>query len=293
MIARGVALILVAAFAACSLNKPAATIPPPSTSHGIVADMKAFEQTLGVDATENFLRYSDGQRAVYRCYFTGTLELPGSYAGLHITPGNESGCSVDQEKYDVFFYPVEAVASGASPVTPALADASLERVLVVVPHEDFHSQSETRRSSADVAEAAATLIGFLAATEFARSKYGEGSQVFQGLDREAGLFLQKAILVNRYHDELSDLYASFRSRTISRQAALIKKQELFAHLKQECAALTPDPVSFNKCPAALNNAGLAFDSTYTRQYPAMFDLHQRLGKDTKATIQSLRQPLAK
>ena len=25
----------------------------------------------------------------------------------------------------------------------------------------------------------------------------------------------------------------------------------------------PDPVSFNKCPAAMNNAGLAFDRTYT------------------------------
>ena len=76
------------------------------------------------------------------CYLTGKLELPDSYRELHLAQGSDTGCAVDERKYDVFFYPAEAVASGASPVTPALADASLERVLVVVPHEDFHGQTE-------------------------------------------------------------------------------------------------------------------------------------------------------
>lgn len=255
--------------------------------------MKAFEQTLGVEATKNFLRYSDSARAVYRCYFTGTLELPASYAGLHIASGNETGCSVDDKEHDVFFYPVEAVASGASPVTPALADAPLERVLVVVPHEDFHSQAETRRSSPEMAEAAATLFGFLTASEFARERYGVTSQIYQSLNRDAALFSQKAEVVNSYHDKVSALYSSFRARKITRQAALLQKQELFADLRHACAAISPEPVSFNKCPTALNNAGLAFDNTYTRQYPAMFELYQRLDQDAKTTIQSLRRLLAK
>jgi hypothetical protein len=51
-------------------------------------------------------------------------------------------------------------------------------------------------------------------------------------------------------------------------------------------------VSFNKCPAAMNNAGLAFDNTYTRQYPAMVDRYQRAGANTKATILDLRRLLA-
>jgi hypothetical protein len=281
---------------ACALKKPAATISTttlqPSPSQALVADVKAFEQTLGVEATKNFLRYADGSRAVYRCYFTPILELPESYTGLHIASGTETGCSVDAEKYDVFFYPAEVVASGASPITAALAQAPLERMLVVVPHEDFHSQSVTRGSSPEMSEAAATLIGFLTATEFAKEKYGAGSEIFHRLNREAALFSKKANIVNRYHHEVSALYSSFRSGKITRQAALIRKQELFAALGQECGATAPDPVSFNKCPAVLNNAGLAFDSTYTRQYPAMFDLYQRLGQDTKATIQSLRRMLA-
>jgi hypothetical protein len=104
--------------------------------------------------------------------------------------------------------------------------------------------------------------------------------------------LQKANIVNRYHGQVSVLYSSFKSGKITREAALMRKQELFAALGQECGAIAPDPVSFNKCPAVLNNAGLAFDSTYTRQYPAMFDLYHRLGEDTKATIQGLRRMLA-
>jgi len=254
--------------------------------------MKAFEQTLGVEATNNFLRYSASRRAVHRCYFTGTLELPGSYRDLHLVQGSDAGCSVDIQKYDVFFYPAEAVASGASPVTPALADASLERLLVVVPHEDFHSQGAARGAPPDIAEAAATLIGFLAASEFAKDRYGEGSQAFQRLDREARLFLQKAGIVNLYHDKVRALYSSFRSGTITRQTALARKEELFLELGRACAAMIPDPVSFNKCPAAMNNAGLAFDHTYTRQYPAMFDRYERSDEDTRATILDLKRLMA-
>jgi len=289
---RGALLIPVAVLSACSMNKPVATIPPSSPGQALVADMKAFEQTLGVQATGNFLSYSANQRAINRCYFTEKLELPRSYRDLHLVQGSDAGCSVDMERYDVFFYPAEAVATGASPVTPALANAPLERLLVVVPHEDFHSQDETRGASPEVAEAAATLIGFLTASEFAKDRYGEGSQAFQRLDREARLFLQKAGIVNLYHDRVSALYSSFRSGAITRQAALARKEELFLALERECAAIVPDPVSFNKCPAAMNNAGLAFDNTYTRQYPAMFDRYERAGGNTKATILDLRRLLA-
>jgi len=295
-IARWGVLIPVAALAACSLNKRAVTAPPtplqPSVNQALVADMKAFEQTLGVQATGNFLSYSANQRAINRCYFTEKLELPRSYRDLHLAQGSEAGCSVDMERYDVFFYPAEAVASGASPVTPALADASLERLLVVVPHEDFHNQSEARGAPPELAEAAATLIGFLTAAEFARDRYGEGSPAFERLDREARLFRQKATTVNLYHDRVAALYSSFRSGRITRQTALAGKEELFLQLGRACAAIMPDPVSFNKCPAAMNNAGLAFDHTYTRQYPDVFDRYERSGEDTRATILDLRRLLA-
>jgi hypothetical protein len=266
-------------------------VPLSSPRQAIVADIKAFEHTLGVEATNNFLRYSASVRSFNRCYFTGKLELPASYRDLRVVEGTDTGCSVDEQQYDLFFYPAEAVASGTNPVTPALANATLERLLVVVPHEDFHNQGEARGARAEIAEAAATLIGFITASDFALDRYGDSSRTYQGLSGEARLFLQKARIVNLYYDQIAALYASFRSGKIARQEALARKEALFLALGRECGAITPDPVSFNKCPAAMNNAGLAFDNTYTRHYPAMFDTYLALGEDSKATIQRLRQLL--
>src|SRR5205823_8814010 len=143
----------------------------------------------------------------------------------------------------------------------SLADASVERVLMVVPHEDFHNQAEARGAPTEVAESAATLVGFLTASAFAKDTLGESSPTYRGLDREAGLFLQKSLIVNRYYDKLSTLYAAFRSGTLTPAQTLDAKAALFVELRQSCSGISPDPVSFNKCPAAMNNAGLAFDRT--------------------------------
>lgn len=282
-------LISVIGATACSAQKPAVT--PSFPAEQIVQDMKAFETTVGMSATNNFRRYADNPKAIYRCYFTGKLELPDSYRGLRLGPGTETGCALNEQKYDIFFYRAEAVASGTIALTPALADAPLERLLVIVPHEDFHNQAETREVSPEISEAAATLIGFLTASEFAKGKYGATSQKFRRLSAEARLFREKATLVNRYSDNMSALYAAYRSHQISRGAALIKKQEFFRSLEQECHAIMPRPVSFDECPSTMNNAALAFDRTYTREYPIMFDLHLLLREDARATTAGLRRLL--
>ncbi|MBI3895120.1 MAG: aminopeptidase [Acidobacteria bacterium] len=255
-------------------------------------EIKDLEKTLGFQKTENFLRYSETTRAYYRCYYTGKLELPASYDELQLTEGDAEGCSLDEKQYDIFFYPIEAVATGTTPVTPALAQATLERILVVVPHEDFHNQEEAQGAHSEIGEAAATLIGFLTASKFSEEKYGSASGTFQSLNQEARLFLQKAGIVNSFYDKLSQLYASARSGKISEQEALIQKGELFTQFQRECSAITPAPASFNKCPAIMNNAGLAFDMTYTRYYPSLYGLYIAQGQDAKATVQAVKRLLA-
>ena len=284
--------ILIVAAASCSSRRPAPTKGPPFPRQEVIAELKDFQQTLGVERTGNFERYADTPRALFRCYFTGRLELPESYEALRLIESDEPSCAVDEQAYDVFFYAIEAVAGGASPVSPALAEASLDRVLVVVPHEDFHDQREIRQASVDIGEAAATLIGFLAAGEFAKAKYGVASQVFQRLDREARLFLEKARIINAHYERLVGVYSAFRSGDITREDALARKEELFAMLKQECSAPATVPVSFNGCPAAMNNAGLAFDRTYTRYYPMFFKLYDSLDHDTRASVAALKSVLA-
>jgi hypothetical protein len=187
---------------------------------------------------------------------------------------------------------MEAHASGATPVTEKLTLAPLERLLVVVPHEDFQNQRETEKAAPEIAEAASTLIGFLTATEFAREKYGAYSETFRSLERDAGLFLEKARIVNAHFDRLRDVYRALRAKRITFEEALDKKRDLFLQLERECAAIDPEPVSFNRCPGALNNAGLAFERTYSRYYPLLHEFSAARGQDAAKTVAALKRLMA-
>jgi hypothetical protein len=255
----------------------------------VIGELKAFAEAMGGEPTENFRSYSTRLVSDERCYFTGRLQLPEYYSHLRLVREDEGRCAARSNDFDVFFYPVQAVASGEETITVALAEAPTERLLVVVPHEDFHNQSAARKAPTEVAESAATLVGFLTASVFAREKFGEDSTTSRMLARDVDLFLRKSYLVNAYYDKVSDLYRSHRDGALTEAQTLARKSELFAELQQSCSAIAPDPVSFNKCPAAMNNAGLAFDRTYTRHYPLMHELYTSFGGDTSAFVLTLKR----
>ena len=284
------AAVLAVATAACGAGRAAPDLPP-SPREAVIADLQDFQAGLGVARTGNFQRFDGTRPAVYRCYYTGLLELPASYSGLRLVSPDAPDCPIDETDFDVFFYAIEAVASGDSPISPSLVDAPLERTLVVVPHEDFHNQPETGRAPLEVAEGAATLVGFLTARDYARSRYGTESDTFRRLDREADRYLAKARLINQSHAELDAVYDAFAAGAVDRDDALARKAAHFAALASTCRAAEP-AVSFNTCPAALNNAGLAFDRTYTQYYPAWVELHDAVGGDTAATVAAFKTILA-
>jgi hypothetical protein len=269
---------------------PAPASPSLRPALQVIADLKAYEKRVGFEATGNFAA-SSGEAFPGRCYYTGLLELPESYRELQLAPAVNGTCSVPESEYDVFSYPLETAATGKSPITPALESATLERVLMVVPHEDFHNQPEMRAAPPAAAEAAATIVGFLTAAGFARDEYGTDSELFRRLSAEAARFLAKAAVVNGYYVKVAQLYASYRAGEIPRDEALSRKRALFDGLRTACTALEPPPVSFNRCPAVMNNAGLAFDRTYTQEYMATFDLYMRLGGDLTSAVAALRRLL--
>jgi len=297
---RGRAFGLVLLLVVTSAVGCAARVPPQVTPASprllsvveVVGELKAFEETLGGQATENFLRSSTRRTSDERCYFTGKLQLPEFYSGLHMVRESGAQCGARAREHDVFFYPVEAVASGDETMTVSLTEAPVERILVVVPHEDFHNQAELRKAPTEVAESAATLVGFLTASVFARERFGEDSTHFRMLARDVDLFLRKSSIINVYYEKVSDLYRAFDDGALSQEQTLARKSELFAELQQSCSAILPEPVSFNKCPAAMNNAGLAFDRTYTRYYPLLHDLYTSLFSDTSTLVRTLKRLLA-
>jgi hypothetical protein len=291
---RGEKIVCVLAVLASLASPFVATAGPPAdltTRQELIKGIKHLEKNLGFRRTRNFSSTSDKSMAAYRCYYTGKLELPDSYDGLQLRQGGKGGCPVDPEKYDIFFYPVEAVASGRIPVTAALEHDSVERFLVVIPHEDFHENRELRKLPATLTEAASTLMGFLMAGEVARVKLGADSGAYRNLAKESELFLEKAAIVNRYHKMLGQLYDDSRSGKVATKEALIRKEKLFQAMRAECDAIQPDPYSFNKCLAASNNAGLAFDATYTRYYPLIYNLYVVHSRDMATTAALLKRAL--
>jgi hypothetical protein len=284
-------LVLLALLASLATATDPPQNPGASDRSDLVSAVKSLEKKLGFHRTKNFHRQSAEIAAAYRCYYTGKLELPDSYAGLQLAPGTKTGCSLDTRKYDVFFYPLEAAGSGKTPVSASLANEPTERFLVVVPHEDFHSSKELQKLPPTLGEGAATLAGFLTAAEVARQEFGEKSEIYQNLQREPELFMRKAEIVNRYHAQLRQLYTAARAGQIPEQDALAQKQQAFEELHQACMAILPAPKTFNRCPAANNNAGLAFDETYTKYYPMMYQLYLAKGRELKPTFEALEQAL--
>ncbi len=280
-------LVLVALLAGPAAASDTPQNPNPADRKDLVVAVKRLEKKLGFRRTGNFHTETAESAVAYRCYYTGKLELPDSYEKLQLLQGTKDGCPLDTEKYDVFFYPLDAVGSGKSPVSAALAHESVERFLVVVPHEDFHATAELRKLPAAWGEASATLIGFLTGAEVARQQFGENSEIYRNLQREPELFARKAEMVNRYHARLGQLYAAVRAGQISEREALAQKQQAFDQLQQACMAISPAPKSFNRCLAANNNAGLAFDETYTKHYPLMYQLYEKEGGKLKPTIDAL------
>lgn len=254
---------------------------PAQTVSERIAELKEFQKALGWEPPRSFTRASS-RRAYYRCYYTGKFELPDSYEGLKLREGDEAGCKLDESRYDVFFYRIEAVASDNTPVTEALAESSAERLAVVVLHEDFHQQEPVRRLPEPLAEAAATLAGFTAAAEFARLHHGENSETYRRLAQEAELYLRKARLINESHRRLRAVYEDFQRGRLSEREALAAKEREFAELGRRCLEILPEPASFNRCPPVANNAGLAFDHTYTQYYPLVYELYRAVGSDLRA-----------
>lgn len=309
------ALVMVACATATSQRPPspmaspatapataAPTTSAPPTAREIIAALKAYEARVGFAPTGNFAAAST-EAFPGRCYYTGTLELPDSYRGLHVVPAASGKCPVDDTQFDVFAYALETAATGSAAITPALEGATLERLLMVVPHEDFHNQPEAQRAPPALAEAAAMLAGFVTAAGFARERYGIDAAsanpsvtpseraVVEHLAAEAELFARKAGIVNGYYDEVSALYAAYRESRVGKEDALAQKTLLFRQLGQACLNSGARPVSFNRCPAVLNNAGLAFDRTYTREYQLLYAQVQRHLRDEAALVKALRDIL--
>lgn len=264
------ACFLLAGCAKQDIARPASDPPLPT------AQAQERARSLGLEPTGNFERASASVDTL--CFAARKLELPEAYGQLRFTRVRDGNCPFDETRWDVLRYQPEAVAGEDVGVTPELAAAPEARASFVVAHEDFHDQPAMRRLPPGLHEPAATLAALL----ISAGAFDENHPVLR--------YRQKALLINRYRHRTATLYSRYRRREITEADALQEKEALFRELGAECLAL-PVALAYNPCPAALNNAGLAFDATYTKLYPLMMQLLPAVGWDRQAAIRVLLEDL--
>jgi hypothetical protein len=274
--------LCLALLTGCARNH---SVQAPTERQQRIGRLQDFSEERGFRRTGNFRSGAPDKEAYFLCYYAPKWELPDSYDDLGYRESKTSGCGIDESKYDVYLHKVEAVAFEDTPVTASLEATTEERALMVAAHEEVHEDPQLERLPHPVAEGASTLLGILTAAEFARK---EGDiQTATRLSGDAVMYHKKALFVNALHARLRDLYAKHRAGKIGRTEIASAKEAAFAEAARECATFGVGH-SLNPCLPVSNNAGLAFDHSYTRWYPALYRLYLACGSDLDEFLRELR-----
>ncbi|HEY81757.1 MAG TPA: aminopeptidase [Dehalococcoidia bacterium] len=247
----------------------------------LVEEIKAFEKELGFEETENFKTYSDEVETYDFYFYTPRTTLPYSLddPSLRYGTGKPQSAPFDLKEFDVFAYSVEAIAGVKTPVTRSLLRAPLARFIHIIFHEDWHEQID---SPLGIEEPTAEVVSYAASLRFAEEKFGRDSAVFKTLNQEFQKKLKESEIYQRYYDELSLLYSQFRSGKLSKKETLSRKSSLLQAMGDELKDL------WGGKPAQLNNAFIAFQMTYFRHFPLMYQVFSATDYDLEKTIDIFR-----
>jgi hypothetical protein len=282
-----VCVLVLGTLASCAgRNRSSSGAASPATERQRqIARLQEFAHDKGFPETGNFRKAAPDKHAYYLCYYTGPWELPLDYHGLRYRERDQRGCGLSETKFDVYFHRVESVAGEDAPVTQALEDASPERALMVAAHEEAHEDPQLERLPAAFSEAATTLLGMITAAEFAL-RDGDTATATH-LSADARLYARKSRAVNALHAALTTLYAEHRAGKRNRAETAARKHELLKEHAAACAAFGRGH-SINPCLPVSNNAGVAFEHTYTRFYPLLYELYESTGQDLDRFLKALR-----
>jgi len=179
----------------------------------------------------------------------------------------------------VYFYSIQALAGIKTPVTKSLIEAPLSRFIHVVFHEDWHEQIALPLG---IEEPSAEAVSYAAAMLFAEEKFGQDSEVYNTLNEELSKKLRESEIYSNYFEQLDALYSRFHDSTILEKEALIRKDRLLKSMGDELKDL------WGGKPDQLNNAFIAFQMTYLRHLPLMYQVFSATDFDLVETIAILR-----
>jgi len=247
---------------------------------GLIKEIKAFESGLGFSETENFKTYSDEIEVYNYTFFTPKTTLPYSLDDplLQRSAGTPESLGINPEDYDLFFYPIEALAEIQTPVTGSLLETPLHRFIYIIFHEDWHEQIST---ALGIEEPSGEVVGYHAAMLFTAEKFGADSATYKTLQAELNNKLKESQVYRQYYGELNHLYASLQSGQISEAETLSHKAALLKAMDSDIKDI------WGGRRKQLNNAFIAFQMTYFRHLPFMQQVYTATNADLTKTISIL------
>ena len=241
----------------------------------LTKEIKAYQARLGWNATDNFLRYSEAFESIRFCGHAGEFDFD-----THDFRAEKNVCLKKDQRRDAVYSEFEAVAGSAVPLSPSSVNATLERFIYLIFHEDFHEQVRDIPSLA-LNESATQLVSLIAARDFAREKYGESSAAYRSFARDIETSIQGAHIETRYYRELSLLYALVAKKKVNREMALNEKERLYRAMQDECKDIVLSVA--NSCKDITNNVLFKWNIAYSLHYPLFYSLNRCLGGDTVKT----------
>lgn len=277
-------LLLALALGACTVppgkKNEEVTVPIMSNEvalrMALVREIKEYEARVGWSSTDNFREYSDALVSYTSCTIASRLSF-GTFLDPRLT---KDECVEAGALNDTKFFEHEALAGKGTPLSRSLVHAKLTRFIYVVFHEDFHEQIR-RIPTLALNESATQLVGFLAAREFTREKYGESSEEYRAFARIVEDFLANAYIQQRYHQALERIYADVRDGERDSVSGLAQKALLYDQMHNECKGV--DLVFLASCKHITNNAFFISSMLYVAHYPLFFRLNTVCADDVKKT----------
>jgi len=243
----------------------------------LIEEIKAFELKLGFSPTDNFKQYADNLESYPYYFYTSATEIPYSLddPALKNGQGKPGDAGLDTDRYDIFSYEIPSIAGIKTPVTKLLLREPLHRFIFIIFHEDWHEQIDLPMG---IEESSGEMIGYAAAMLFVAERFGQDSFVYKDLQGELKRKLETSHIFLSFYDGLASLYATFHSGAISESETLTQKKKLLEAMST--AFMSAARIKFDQ----LNNAFIAFQMTYVRHLPLMYEAFSATGDDVYQTI---------
>jgi len=272
--------LLLGAVGGCNLVRDATTrLPGPrmyEKGAAVIEGIRAFEQRIGFQPTDNFLNPTRETESYPFCGFASRLVLPYTYEDPSIhwqsSTATESDCrQLAGEGMDVYFGQSEAIGEIGAPVTPSMLAGSLVRFVYLVIHEDCHDQYDFPRG---IEEALCNVIAYNAMVEYATENERPGFLERTAMRRYAERESERTRAAKALYEELERLYARFGRKEISAQALMDERAKVFGRVEKALALER----------GSVTNVRIANEMTYSRHFPFLESVFKAHDRDLARTV---------